>query len=58
MPLRPENRTLRARRFLDSSSRTGAAQEERSLTDVIFCVATAAFFLLAIGYLRACERLK
>jgi hypothetical protein len=31
---------------------------EMHLRDIMFTLATISFFLLAIGYLRACERLK
>jgi hypothetical protein len=33
-------------------------EKESSVTDFIFTLVTIVFFLVAIGYLRGCERLK
>jgi hypothetical protein len=34
------------------------AVKEKSVRDLVFTLATIVFFLVAIGYLRGCERLK
>jgi len=33
-------------------------EKEAGVTDLVFTLLTLGFFLLAIGYLRGCERLK
>jgi succinate-acetate transporter protein len=33
-------------------------EKETGVTDLVFTLLTLGFFLLAIGYLRGCERLK
>lgn len=34
------------------------AAKEKSVRDLVFTLVTIVFFLVAIGYLRGCERLK
>jgi hypothetical protein len=34
------------------------AAMEKSVRDLVFTLVTIGFFLVAIGYLRGCERLK
>jgi len=36
----------------------GPVAKERAVQDVVFTLVTIAFFLLAIGYVKACEKLK
>jgi hypothetical protein len=33
-------------------------EKERRVTDLVFTLVTIGFFLVAIGYLRGCERLR
>jgi hypothetical protein len=56
------------RRELVGSVRMGGAhrarmviaetKKESRVTDLVFTLATIGFFVVAIGYLRGCERLK
>lgn len=35
-----------------------AIEEESIVTDLVFTAATVIFFVLAVGYIHGCERLK
>jgi hypothetical protein len=43
---------------VSSGKLVGRLQKESSVSDLVFTLVTIGFFLVAIGYLHVCERLK
>jgi len=41
-----------------ASTSSSRFEEETGVRDLVFTLVTIGFFLLALGYLRVCERLK
>ena len=45
-------------RTLLASSSSRRPEKESGVRDLVFTIVTIGFFLMAIGYIRGCERLK